>query len=271
MPIAPFEKAILRLLAANRNPESFVAGATILLRADDSHRRSQDIDFHDTTESLKNAAEVDGAALEKGGYQITWQMMEPTFRRALVARETSSTKLEWAFDSVFRFFPVEPDAELGYALNFWDGATNKVLALAGRAELRDYLDVLHLHRQHLSLGALAWAAAGKGAGYTPHFIVEEAQRLTRYPGAQLADLDLREPVDLVECKKQWLQMTREAFLLFDKLPAQELGCLYLDAQNRPVTPNPESPEFPKLRRHFGSVRGAWPQIKRNAQMRPRFS
>jgi len=41
MPIAPFEKAILRLLAANRNPESFVAGATVLLQEDNSHCRSQ--------------------------------------------------------------------------------------------------------------------------------------------------------------------------------------------------------------------------------------
>ena len=44
MPIADFEKAILRLLAANRNPESFVAGATLLLRGETSHRRSQEID-----------------------------------------------------------------------------------------------------------------------------------------------------------------------------------------------------------------------------------
>ena len=107
------------------------------------------------------------------------------------------TKLEWVFDSAFRFFPVEPDAEMGYVLNFWDAATNKVLALAGRGELRDYLDVLHLHRQHLSLGALAWAACGKDIGYTPQFLIEEAQRLAHYPASLLADLALREPVDLV--------------------------------------------------------------------------
>jgi hypothetical protein len=261
MPIADFEKTILRLLAANRNPESFVAGATILLRDEKSHRRSQDIDlFHDTAESVKTASEADGATLEKNGYQVAWKMVEPTFRRALVARGCSTTKLEWVFDSAFRFFPVEPDAELGYVLNFWDAATNKVLALAGRGEPRDYLDVLHLHRRHLSLGALAWAACGKDTGYTPQFILEEAQRLARYPASRLAELDLREPVDLVACKKQWLEMTREAHGLFDKLPANELGCLYLDTNNLPVTPDPASPEFSKLRRHFGSVRGAWPAI-----------
>ncbi len=57
-------------------------------------------------------------------------------------------------------------------------------------------------------------------------------------------------------------MTREALALFDKLPANELGCFYLNAQNRPVTPDPASAEFPKLSRHFGSVRGAWPVISK---------
>ena len=261
MPIANFEKAILRLLAANRNPESFVAGATVLLRDEKSHRRSQDIDlFHDTAESLKIAADTDSALLEKHGYQVVWDNVQPTFRRALIARAGETTKIEWVFDSAFRFFPVQPDPEMGYVLDFWDAATNKVLALGGRGELRDYLDVLQLHQRHLSLGALAWAACGKDIGYTPQFIIEEAQRLTHYPASLLASLHLREPVDLVECKKQWLESVREAQNLFNQLPAAEVGCLYLDASGSPVTPDPASPEFPKLRRHFGSVRGAWPVI-----------
>jgi hypothetical protein len=64
------------------------------------------------------------------------------------------------FDSAFRFFPVEPDTDLGDRLNFWDAAINKVLALAGRNEIRDYLDVIWLHEQHLQPGAVVWAASG---------------------------------------------------------------------------------------------------------------
>ena len=45
------------------------------------------------------------------------------------------------------------------------------------------------------------------------------------------------------------------------LPAEEVGCLYLDAGGNPVTPDPASAAFPALRRHFGSVRGAWPVIR----------
>jgi hypothetical protein len=262
MPIADFEKTILRLLAANRNPESFVAGATVLLRDEKSHRWSQDIDlFHDTAESLKAASGADAAVLEKNGYEVAWDNVQPTFRRALIARDGRKTKLEWVFDSAFRFFPVEEDAEVGYVLNFWDAATNKVLALAGRGELRDYLDVLHLDRGHLSLGALAWAACGKDIGYTPQFLIEEAQRVAHFPASLLAKLRLREPVDLVECKRQWLASVRAARSLFDHLPAEEVGCLYLDAAGKPVTPDPASAEFPAFRRHFGTVRGAWPVIR----------
>ncbi len=234
----------------------------MLLRADDSPRQSRDIDlFHDTAESLRAASAADGAVLEHHGYQVEWDQVQLTFRRALVGRRGRTTKLEWVFDSAFRFFPVEADAELGYALNFWDAATNKVLALAGRGELRDYLDVLYRHRQHLGLGALAWAACGKDLGYTPHFLIEEAQRLAHYPASLPAKIASRQPVDLVACKKEWLAAAREARALFDRLPAGEVGCLYLGTHDRPVTPDPAAPEFPALQRHFGSVRGAWPVIK----------
>jgi hypothetical protein len=45
-----------------------------------------------------------------------------------------------------------------------------------------------------------------------------------------------------------------------RLPAEELGCLYLNAENHPVTPDPGGPDFAGLKRHFGSIRGAWPRI-----------
>ena len=198
MPLKDFEKQILRLLASNRNPDSFVAGATVLLRAADTHRRSEDIDlFHDTEESVAVAVLRDTATLESNQYRVELGPPQPTFRRAQVSQADHATKVEWVFDSAFRFFPVQADPELGYVLNFWDAATNKVLALAGRSEVRDYLDVLHLHQKHLSLAALVWAACGKDAGFTPQFLLEEAQRNVRFSRSQLAHLDLAVPVDLV--------------------------------------------------------------------------
>ena len=261
MPLGDFEKNILRLLATNRNPESYVAGATVFLRREDSHRQSQDIDvFHDTVQSLKQAATQDTTVLQSNGYTLEWAETQETLQRTTVSKDGRSTKMEWAYDSAFRFFPVQPDADFGFVLHSLDGATNKMLALAGRGELRDYLDVLFLHRNVLSLGALAWAACGKDVGFTPQFLIEEAQRLAHYPAARLKTLLLREPVDLVECKREWLAAVAEANALFLKLPPEEIGCLYLDAKGQAVTPDPTAPEFALLRRHFGSVRGAWPVV-----------
>jgi hypothetical protein len=261
MPLGDFETEVLHLLAVNRNPESYVAGATVFLRRDDSTRQSQDIDvFHDTERSLKVAAAQDAAVLERNGYTLEWSETQETLHRATVSKDGRSIKVDWACDSAFRFFPVQPDSELGFVLHPLDGATNKLLALAGRGELRDYLDVLFLHRNILSLGALAWAACGKDGGFTPQFLIEEAQRLAHYPAARLKTLLLRKPVDLVDCKRQWLAAVAEANALFLRLPPEEIGCLYLDANGQAITPEPTVSAVPPLVRHFGSLGGTWPTI-----------
>ena len=81
-------------------------------------------------------------------------------------------KIEWAQNSAFRFFPRQKDDLCGYRLHDADAATNKLLALAGRSEVRDFVDILHLDAHYLSLGALAWAACGKDAGYPPDFLLD---------------------------------------------------------------------------------------------------
>ena len=176
MPIGPSESEVLHRLAANRNPESFVGETIVLHQTKDSPRTSRDIDFfHDTSEAVRQAAERDVATLVEAGYSVEIVARQETFWRALVAKQSLTTKLEWVYDSAFRFFPVEPDVELGWRLNFWDVAANKVLALVGREKVRDWLDVMYLHKRHLHLGPLVWAAAAKDPGLTPelvqHFLV----------------------------------------------------------------------------------------------------
>jgi hypothetical protein len=261
MPLGDFEREVLRLLAANRNPDSFVGGATVLHQGPESLRASRDIDvFHDTAESLAGCAAGDKAALQAAGYAVEPGSQEASFHRALIRRGGQETKIEWVQDSAFRFFPVEPDLELGWRLNFWDAATNKVLALVGRQEFRDYLDALYLHDRHLHLGALAWAAAGKDPGFTPELIANWARRGNKFRPEDLREVRLSQPFDLVAGKQKWLTAWAEAEALFERLPLAEMGCLYLDRAGKPVCPDPATPEFPKLKRHFGSLKGAWPRI-----------
>jgi hypothetical protein len=261
MPLGPFEREVLRTIAANRNPDSFVAGATVLHQANDSPRLSRDVDlFHDAVASVAASVSADTAALQQAGFEVELEPERETFRRAILKKAGRQTKIEWVFDSAFRFFPVEADADLGWKLNFWDAATNKVLALAGRSELRDCLDLVFLHQRHLRLGALVWAAVGKDPGFTPESLVDWMRRHAVFRPDDLLALTTTSPVNLHILKKDWLEASESALELILRLPMEEAGCLYLDSHGRPVCPDPGSPEFSRLTRHFASVKGAWPEI-----------
>lgn len=261
MPIGDFEREVLRLLAANRNPDSFVGGGTVINQPSTAPRSSEDIDvFHDTQESLRQSMEADLRSLRGAGYQADVVAVTVSFARASVARGGRQTKIEWVNDSPFRFFPIEPDHELGWRLNFWDAATNKVLAVAGRTAARDYVDLLYLHERHLSFGSLVWAAAAKDPGLTPELIVQLARRNSKYRLEDFDGVRTSQPVDLRAMKAAFLQAADAAEELFIRLPVEELGCFYLDAKGHPIEPNPSDDRFPELQRHFGSVKGAWPRI-----------
>lgn len=261
MPLSAVQGRVLRLLAANRSPESYLAGATVLHQAANSSRYSLDLDyFHDLADSVATSAEIDAATLQAAGHEVTWLLRTPTFHRAAVRVDGDSLRLDWAQDSAFRFFPVQPDPVSGYRLHEADAATGKCLALAGRAEARDFVDMLHLDSSYLPLGALVWAACGKDPGYTPDLLLEHANRHACYTQEAIDLLSLREPLNIKALKRQWLGAREAAEALIRLLPASEIGCLYLDAAGVPVPPDPMSPEFPSLVRHFGSLRGAWPSV-----------
>lgn len=261
MPISDIQADVLRRIAAHRNPESYLAGATVLHRRADSPRYSQDLDFfHDLADCVAASAEQDAARLRKDGYEISWLLRTPSFYRAMAAKGRDRLNIEWAQDSAFRFFPVQQDEACGYRLHEADAAINKVLALAGRSEVRDFVDAIHLHTTYLSLGALVWAACGKDPGYTPDFLLDQAGRHTAYTQADVDRLSLHRPLGLQAMKQQWCRAQEEARALTASLPSEELGCLYLDPGLNPVNPDSKDAAFARLARHRGSLRGAWPTV-----------
>jgi len=72
VPITKFQSDVLRLLAVQRSPDSYIAGGVAINR--EGARISADIDiFHDSDARLASAVKADEAALIGGGYQITWR------------------------------------------------------------------------------------------------------------------------------------------------------------------------------------------------------
>jgi hypothetical protein len=126
VPLTSFQRTILRLLAGNRSPDSF----------------SNDLDFfHDSEERVASAFDVDAALLRASGFAVKVELSQPGHIRALISRGDDSTRIDWAHDSAWRFLPPVQDEEGGYLLHEVDLAVNKVLALAGRDEPRDYVDI----------------------------------------------------------------------------------------------------------------------------------
>lgn len=261
MPLDTLQSAVFAALRARRHPDSHVGGAAALHRDPASPRYSDDIDvFHDAAELVAINAAEDAAVLAEAGFTVVWQNRTEGFHRAWVERDGKGVKIEWVFDSAFRFFPVVPDPLLGYRLHDADLAVNKTLAGAGRLVIRDYIDLIHLHRTYLHLGALAWAATGKDPGLSPLLILNELNRHTRYQPEDLAEVRLREPVSLPSLKSAWLEMLWSARDLVSRLPAAEVGCLYLDEAGEPVTPDPDVADFARLTGHFGQLKGSWPRV-----------
>lgn len=267
MPLSDFQRRTLVLLAANRNPDSYIAGATPIHAQEDSPRYSTDIDiFHDTIEAVLASMDADRQTLLANGYRFEVLGQYRSFAEARIFLKGDELRLEWAADSAWRFFPLVPDALFGYRLHPADSATNKVLAGASRREARDYVDLLHLDATFLPLGPLVWAASGKDPGMTPNFILEELVRHAHYREEDFARLLLARPIDLHAAKREWLRAIEVSRQLIDQLPAAEVGCLYLDPRGEPVSPEPSDAErFQRLIRHTPTLGGAWPRVVNDTQ------
>lgn len=208
MPLTPIQADVLRVISENRSPESHIAGGIALNHEKHSARFSDDIDiFHDAEEAVMQASDRDVASLEGSGYGVEKRMWTPAFRQVLLSKCGDSLKVEWAQDSAWRFFPIEPDPVLRWKLHPFDALTNKALAMGGRAETRDLVDLV-VNSDTYPLHAVIWAACAKDPGFTPLSLLEWMRRNARIQPNVLDELGVR--VGAVELKERWLKLADEA-------------------------------------------------------------
>jgi hypothetical protein len=254
VPLSKIQTDVLRLLAAHRDPESYVAGATPLNRA--APRFSADIDeFHDRQERVTQAALNDAAVLKAAGYKVEWLRQLPMIYTAGVTNDDDGTRLEWVVDSDYRFFPTMRDEVFGYVLHPVDLAINKVMAAAGRRELRDIVDLVTIHETILPLGAVIWAAVEKSPGFTPEGLIAEIRRNSHYPITEWLTLTSSEPIDPKDITGRLRTILEEAEAFVMKMPTDKAGLLFLK-NGQVVEPDPAS--LWEYQTHAGRRRGQWP-------------
>lgn len=269
MVLTELQRRICRLLAETRiaSGESYVAGGAALTELLRTPRVSRDVDlFHDTDAALEASWRADRALLRGSGFDVVTVREHVGFVEADVVSGSDRVRMEWARDSAFRFFPLVRHDELGLTLHPFDLATNKVLALVGRLEVRDWIDVISCHDHLQPLGYLAWAACGKDAGFSPAGILEGAWRSGRYSRDEVQQLVFAgEPPDAADLSRRWREMVETARQVVTALPPEEVGTCVLNASGEPLRLGPREIGEALRRRsvvfHRGSVRGALPRMK----------
>ena len=262
MPLTAYQKPLLALLAQNRTPDSYLAGGSALHFTPNSVRYSNALDFfHDSTERVATAFADDAALLKRADHAADIEISQPGFIRAIVSKRGDATRIDWAHDSAWRFMPPVRDELGGFLLHEVDLAINKTLALAGRDEPRDFVDILFVHDRVLPLAALTWAAVGKDPGFTPMSLLELLKRRGRHRPEEIARLDLATPFDSVASKSAWLGALDEAHAFAQARPAEEIGCLYYSPALEAFTvPRPdEELEAQRLFLHYGAPGGVLPR------------
>jgi hypothetical protein len=259
---------VLRLLAERRKRtgESYVAGGVALNYALQAPRISRDIDlFHDTDSALAESFRDDRITLERAGLAVEVHRESRAFVEASVVDKESRLLIQWVRDSAYRFFPLIEDDLLGLTMHPLDLATNKILALVGRLEPRDWIDAIGCHTKLQRLGYLIWAACGKDEGYGPGLMLDGASR-QRYNQTELDLLDFegsRPSASLLG--RAFKEAIAEAKVILDLLPEEEIGCCLLEQNGSPYSELPDrlAVDLAKdnvIQFHKGSIGGVWPVI-----------
>jgi hypothetical protein len=237
---------------------------TVALAAE---RVSRDLDiFHDTVEAVAKSWDADRRLLESAGYVVQPRRERPGFVEAAVTRSGTTLTVEWMHDSAYRFFPLLEHDDLGLVLHPFDLATNKVLALVGRTEPRDWIDVIECDRSLQPLGYLAWAACSKDPGFTPAGILVHAGRASHYSQVEIDALAFQGETPRADVlSRSWHTALDAARAIVERLPVDRVGTAVIHTDGRLFGGGPAellaALASGTLHFHEGRIRGAWPRVR----------
>jgi len=267
MALTNFQRDILKALSDNRrkNPGSYVAGGLAFNFVLGTPRVSRDIDiFHDTVEALHASWAADREMLEQIGYDVKPLRELKTFVEAAVSRDGEATEIQWGTDSAYRFFPLQENETAGFTLHPLDLAANKLSALVGRTEPRDWIDVITAIREVQPLACLLSVACGKDPGFSPTSMLEYVAR-RHYNQVEIDEKILpKGAYDAAEMCRFWhacVESTREVLKDF---PRSEVGKAVMNRDGTLF--NGTNGELKaalaagSLEFHEGTLGGVWPRI-----------
>lgn len=188
----------------------YLSGGTALSYFYLKHRISNDLDFFTTvTEAVIPFSRYLEDRLMAKGMLIERRMNIRSFVELLVNKDKEMTVIHLAVDAPFRFEPLKEFAEYpGLKVDSLpDIASNKLLALFGRATLRDFIDVYFLVKKAgFTHEKLMEMAKKKDPGFDLYWLGVALERVKTFNQSSAEMLLLAEPVELSEVSaffNQW--------------------------------------------------------------------
>ncbi|MGQ9779062.1 MAG: nucleotidyl transferase AbiEii/AbiGii toxin family protein [Bacillota bacterium] len=183
--LSPFQKHLARLFLGLPEAANFaLAGGGALVFRGETPRTTRDLDFFGPfKEEIRPVVQSFLARLRAEGIAVEVVNSSPTFARLLVrSREGEEVVVDIGHD--YRWRKAE-ESEIGRVLSLEELAADKLLALFGRAEARDFVDVFFLARRFGFPIMLNWAKE-KDPGFDPYRLALGIARLEELPRAEFA-------------------------------------------------------------------------------------
>ena len=160
-----------------------LAGGAAIISQGLVDRRTRDLDFFGSsspvlTERLQSVID----SLVREGYQVEIDQQNERFVRLDVRGLGEQTEVDFGID--FRLFPPHQGAH-SLVLSSRELAVDKVLAIFGRAEPRDFVDLAALTRL-FNIEELFADAARKDRGFSLAVFAEMTSRISRLPRREFA-------------------------------------------------------------------------------------
>lgn len=182
--LTSLQKRVIILYSELSDREAFyLTGGTALSAFFLKHRKSLDLDFFTNTEELITPfSQKLEASLKEDELEVKRLTGFHSFVELSVKSSEDSTVIHFALDSPFKVeqpFKSESFPELRID-SLLDIATNKILALFGRAALRDFIDVYFLVKERFAKNELIEKAGLKDPGFDLYWLGVAMERIDEF-------------------------------------------------------------------------------------------
>jgi len=168
--LSPLQERVAEIIAGLDEATDFaLAGGGALIVRGDIQRQTRDLDFFGlTAEAVDQLVPSVDRALRAAGFTVRHIQESHGFARLIVESGEDRTELDLGTDA--RLFPVEPGSPAPL-LSGEELAVDKVLAVFGRAEARDFVDLMAIEPRY-GLDRLCQLAAEKDRGFLPNVFAD---------------------------------------------------------------------------------------------------